>query len=292
MDETDDQFAQKSCKKFEKHVERTFLNSFIQLDPAGQLDPVVDLIKAMGELTGMIQISKRGHKGFFPGTCFLQRIRTKQSGQRAILTFTTVYHIFGYKGDSTYELTQELSENNTKVRLFYDDYGTEDQHCVLDGFRLLETDKEVDIQNDWCAIECEIDNLNLIEKLEGLLKCFQEKQKEVYEMSQRPEFKNHLDKKIVIIVGHPHGEPKQVSEGYWIEKKIAKEVRNGQRWCKYIYEAPTCPGNSGSPVFIFGQHISGFGYWFGHSHNHKCGVDYTDVTCTGESSIGVELTVP
>ncbi|KAK0047525.1 acidic repeat-containing protein-like isoform X2 [Biomphalaria pfeifferi] len=271
---------------------------------------IVTFTKTMAKLTGLIYTSGGG------GTCFLQKIRrlvdeAGNSTGRAVFTFTTAYHVFGAED----KLLLDWITYKTKVILFYDerieDFFNEKKCPRLKECRLLDTDKEEGIENDWCAIECEVDcskvfvtnnqEKNLVDTLESCLQIYKTQQKEIYELLTN----NTIRKNLVIIVGHPHYRPKQVSVGrhYPSLKDEPKKVRSGQLWCRYYYDAPTCIGNSGSPVFIPGQPIAGFGYWFGHQHNHKRNVpenlfpdkyeiarkETPKLQFLGMSSIGVEL---
>ncbi|XP_013069376.2 uncharacterized protein LOC106056958 [Biomphalaria glabrata] len=278
---------------------------------------IVTCIQTIGKLTGMITVNS------FPGTCFLQKIRrlkseAGESTGRAVFTFTTVYHVFGVRDDEVYKLVSEWKELKVKVVLFYetvDDFYNGKRCPRLKDFRLLETDKEEEIQNDWCAIECEVDcgrvceidgdEKNMVDTLEAYLEDYKTQQKEIYDLIKNNTISTD---NLVVIVGHPHGGPKHVSVGrhYPILKDEPKKVRSSQLWCRYYYDAPTCEGNSGSPVFIPGQPIAGFGFWFGHQHNHKSKVSWDpsdvqdaakyeiartvnpDIKFLGMSSIGVE----
>ncbi|KAI8739357.1 acidic repeat-containing protein isoform X2 [Biomphalaria glabrata] len=274
---------------------------------------IVTFTKIMGKLTG-IMVTTNGSD-----TCFLQRIRrlknaVGESGDRAVLTFTTVYHAFGVEDslNGIFKLAREWKNYKTEVILFYDekidDFYMEKKCPHLKEFRLLVTDKEEGIENDWCAIECEVNcdsvyesngvERNLVNALEHYLESYKRKQKEIYESIKNNTISND---NLVVTIGHPHGRPKQVSVGrhYPLLKDEPKKVRSSQLWCRYYYDAPTCIGNSGSPVFIPGQPIAGFGFWFGHQHNHKSDVTstsrwarakriYPDIKCLGMSSIGVE----
>ncbi|KAI8739349.1 acidic repeat-containing protein isoform X2 [Biomphalaria glabrata] len=243
--------------------------------------------RGKSKLTAIIVTTKEPNDDHL-GTGFLQRIQIKNNSdgsQTAVLTFTTAYHVFSkketIKDEDRFKLAQDWRFLNVRARLFYDKPGDicDEKKCLkLQNFRLLETDKEIDVDNDWCAIECEIKDTELLPRVMELkhnLQTYQAMQKRLFEMSKRTEYQKI---NLVVIVGHPHGQPKMVSIGrhYVTSNAIAKEVRSGQRWCRYYYDAPTCKASSGSPVFIFGQPITGFGYWFGHSHNHKKKVSKND----------------
>ncbi|KAH9525850.1 hypothetical protein Btru_002559 [Bulinus truncatus] len=85
-----------------------------------------------------------------------------------------------------------------------------------------------------------------------------------------PEKSRELLSNFVTVVGYPHGGPRRISFGKRTKpKRIQKQVRDQQEWCCYYHDAETCQGNSGSPVYILGQPVCGYGYWFGHQHNHS-----------------------
>uniref|UniRef100_A0A2C9JU32 Peptidase S1 domain-containing protein n=1 Tax=Biomphalaria glabrata TaxID=6526 RepID=A0A2C9JU32_BIOGL len=162
----------------------------------------------------------------------------------------------------------------------------------LIGDRLIETDKDLEFENDWCAFECVVDDPELIEKLENLVKKYQKLMAELYKKSQEQMYR---DVNLVVIFGHPHQWAKRMSVGKTRDfasapkRKILKEVRSNQIWCRYSYDNATCKGSSGSPIFIWGQPISGLGYWFGHPHNHSGNqIDEYEGVYIGKSTIGVE----
>ncbi|KAK0043880.1 acidic repeat-containing protein-like isoform X2 [Biomphalaria pfeifferi] len=162
----------------------------------------------------------------------------------------------------------------------------------LIGDRLIETDKDLEFENDWCAFECVVDDSELIGKLENLVNDYQKLMAELYKKSQERMYK---DVNLVVIFGHPHQWAKRMSVGKTRDfasapkRKILKEVRSNQIWCRYSYDNATCKGSSGSPIFIWGQPISGLGYWFGHPHNHSGNqLDKDEGVYIGKSTIGVE----
>ncbi|XP_013061560.2 uncharacterized protein LOC106050991 [Biomphalaria glabrata] len=226
-------------------------------------EDLLNLVKHMCDLTVHIQISK-GESGFLHGTGFIQRVRTARgikcpdrncslrgkSHAWVVVTVTTVYHVVETQGYA------ELAE----ITLNFDQDVPPSPSCR--GCKLLESDKETD-HYDWCAVECESHELDLEEKLKSCISSLEELQRATYERYKG------ADPRLVVVVGHPHGGPKKVTFGKWTKKDILKEIRSNQDWCRYVHTSATCPGSSGSPVFILGQPLCGYGYWFGHPHNHS-----------------------
>ncbi|CAL1544502.1 unnamed protein product [Lymnaea stagnalis] len=254
-------------------------------------DDLLKLIQCMKQLTGRIDIS--GHRA---GTGFIQRIRfvhgkcpcsvdCRDSRYKyAILTVSTVVHIFDDKPDRK-DLLHEFVRKPETAQIILDyERDDDDLSCLptLYGHRLLETDKDLGIDSDWCCLEFVSHELRLVEELNTSLTSYQELQGKVYQ-KYKGESVN-----LVVLVGHPGRRPKQISIGKTIRKyKILKEIRDGQKWGRYYYDAPTEKGSSGSPVFVLGQPISGFAYWFGHPHNHSA----KKTEKINYSSIGVEYVV-
>ncbi|KAK6967434.1 hypothetical protein BgiMline_027250 [Biomphalaria glabrata] len=298
-----------SCPKEEHHKHFISMQTFVEnkwtnIDARYKdLNQLPEFLECMSSLTGMIiveEINKTSHTTT-TGSGFIHKIRrvnqkdcpchecSRNGNQEkgfAILTVTTVPHVFDKESKKALE-TGKIVENwepkKTKVRLFYDEENEENKTFIY-GYRLLETDKEINIHSDWCSVECVTHDMKLVQELEAKLNKYMELQGEIYRKA-----KEQTLNKLVIIIGHPHGGPKMISVGEHTNKKILKEVRNYQQWCSYEYDNITCFGNSGSPIFILGQPLCGFGYWFGHPHNHsKCfTVDEKEVK-GGCSSVGVE----
>ncbi|XP_059147727.1 uncharacterized protein LOC131935369 [Physella acuta] len=275
---------------FKKHIRLSDedFRSFCEND-AG---PIFDLITNMGKLTVYMEcILTDGTKKISCGTAFIQRIKLKEKescqckkcmrldeSKRkkvwAVLTLSSVYHVMD---------NVQKNMASTKVILYY-----ENETDVLKTLpkltlhRIQDTEKDGG-ENDWCGFECVIHDKDLIDDLKGFLDKYEQAQKKVYQLFQKDYLK---DKKVLVIIGHPHGGPKMVSVDEWDEKEMLKDVRDRQEWCRYSYVAATCPGSSGSPVYILGQKISGFGYWFGHTHNHSSGYSDRQTVKRNYSSIG------
>ncbi|KAH9525830.1 hypothetical protein Btru_002494 [Bulinus truncatus] len=221
------------------------------------------------------------------GSGFVQRVDIK-SGQSCPVDncrlrnsehewgVATVYHVVG----------TDIDAKNSIVSFFYDfDYDKISRNRrklkkvkVAKGVKLVQNDRD-EGEFDWACFHCVSHNTNLLKSLKTYLNIYKSLQGKLYQI-----YKTIPPPKLVIIVSHPHGGPKKVSYGHLDRRKeIMKLVRSNQDWGRYYYTAVTCPGSSGAPIFISGQPISGFGYWFGHPHNHG-GSDKE----FGYSSVGVD----
>lgn len=58
--------------------------------------------------------------------------------------------------------------------------------------------------------------------------------------------------RLAIIIGHPHGRSKTICVGQWIHRVKGAE-RKASVLTHYIYDTPTCNGNSGGAVMTFGR---------------------------------------
>lgn len=249
---------------------------------------LANIIQCMIHLTGMIFKDLPNDEIQF-GSGFVQRIRKKkghcpcganahhEDEEFAILTITTVNHVVSSK---------EVVQYATFILDFNDEDKPLEDRVKLRGLRLLDTDRDVSDKMDWCAVEFVTCNMGVVRNLEENLNT--------YERLQNVLYNRHKDdaNKLVVIVGHPHGGPKKVSFGEIsgdAVKETLKEIRDRQNWCRYNYNnVITCDGSSGSPIFIPGQPICGFGYWFGHPHNHAKALERTFLG--SKSSIGVDHT--
>ncbi|CAL1538328.1 unnamed protein product [Lymnaea stagnalis] len=261
----------------------------------GKDNELCKLIKNMIKLTGKIECQDDDDSW---GTGFVQKIRFKlgkcpclickgevSEKKFAILTVSTVVHILDDspdREDAFHVVSQKIEEVGMTVHY------KQERFIQLYGSKLLETDKDLGIERDWCCLEFVTHKLREVKKLNTILTKYQELQGKVYQR-----YKDGSEN-LVVVVGYPspkpNPNPKQISIGKITrEYEPLKEIRDGQRWGRYYYDAETDHGCSGAPILILGQPISGFGYWFGHPHNHCVGVqpDGND----RYSSIGVEYDV-
>ncbi|KAI8739289.1 hypothetical protein BgiBS90_035443 [Biomphalaria glabrata] len=214
-------------------------------------------------------------------SCKFYRKRLHSWGE---FTVATVNHIVG----------TDTEARNAAVDFFLDHGNTSSrkrkkQHKKVRralGFHVVQNDNEDDEELDWSCFQCASHNEKLIQKVKNYLQIYKDIQKRLYTL-----YKNiiHSRDKLVVIISHPHGGPKKVSIGkITLPKESLKTVRDNQDWCRYYYQAATCNGSSGAPIFIAGQPIAGFGYWFGHPHNHST---YDEETLHSYSSVGVDHVV-
>ncbi|KAI8739343.1 hypothetical protein BgiBS90_035497 [Biomphalaria glabrata] len=225
---------------------------------------LISLVRHLSDLTVQIKITK-DHNGILSvvnGSGFAQRVRSErgshcpdeecsrrqESHAWMVVTVTTVYHVVKTQEDAV-KAEMTLSPSSSTQSVFR-------------GFKLLDSDKETG-ERDWCAVEAVTHDLDIQNTLKSTI--------ESLEQLQNITFERYKDKepRLVVVVGHPHGGPKKISFGFWEDRTTLKEIRSNQDWCRYAHNAATCPGSSGSPVFILGQSLCGFGYWFGHPHNHS-----------------------
>ncbi|XP_059148130.1 uncharacterized protein LOC131935640 [Physella acuta] len=120
-------------------------------------------------------------------------------------------------------------------------YETKGSRCaVIKGF---DTTAEPDVPGDTCVFDCYTHSKVLFDKIEQMIKRYKCLQKKVASKFE----KKTGDKKLVVIVSHPHGLNKQVTVGEWSDKG----VKCYETW--YQYNSVTCPGSSGGPVFILSR---------------------------------------
>ncbi|KAK6967432.1 hypothetical protein BgiMline_027248 [Biomphalaria glabrata] len=258
-------------------------------DMSSKLEPQFKILKTLLEciakLTVRIKIPietkppSANRESVF-GTGFIPRVRRQwdktEPKEYGVITVSTVHHVIS--PDSAKGKTIDYEKATIKIN--FDSVDAEVKRAT--GFKILESDKDINTY-DWCSFECTTDNLELIDTLSKHISSLEEEQKNAYEFykaSQKAPKTSDVHKDsseqtshsadFVAVISHPHGGPKKGSFGRTrATKEILKQVRDQQEWCCYFHDALTCAGSSGSPVFILGQPLCGYGYWFGHPHNHS-----------------------
>ncbi|BFZ18967.1 hypothetical protein BsWGS_22006 [Bradybaena similaris] len=270
--------AFQECKKLENHKHYINICDLQQRLPGIITnDPdFSEFITIMCSLTTMIQLSVG--EDVRCGSSFVQKVEIVRNKpcpcaecERSAetrwgkVTLTTALHVLEKEADAT----------RCEVRFFYDSDDSRDQK-IIKGQKSHSRDEK----GDWCALVCATHELDLLRDLDNMLKKYW-----TLGRSLKEKYGNS-DCNVVVVVSHPHGGPKRVSVGKGKVMDKHKEVREEQNWCTYSYDAATCDGSSGGPVYVLGRWNDGFGYWFGHSHNHS-GIDNYNFS---SSTVGVDST--
>ncbi|CAL1529659.1 unnamed protein product [Lymnaea stagnalis] len=129
----------------------------------------------------------------------------------------------------------------TCFNLFYDSYSKET--VTLYGSCI----NEINVDEGWCIVECATCNIDLLIKLDYLIK---ECSIKVTKVNNTWKEHGHTSS-FVCIVSHPHDFPKQVTMGYWKDKEVVQESK-GIEYTRYQYTTPTCHGSAGAFVYILG----------------------------------------
>ncbi|XP_059174487.1 uncharacterized protein LOC131954757 [Physella acuta] len=112
-----------------------------------------------------------------------------------------------------------------------------------------------DVKGDLSRVTCVSCDLNLINRLEKLVRQFV-----ILCCNANVKYGSlkNVDK-LVVIVSHPHGCPKRISVGQWTDK------HDWWGLSRYTYTASTCPGSSGAYVYKLG--CMGV---YSHPHSGSC----------------------
>ncbi|GFS07406.1 hypothetical protein ElyMa_004730300 [Elysia marginata] len=160
----------------------------------------------------------------------------------------------------------------TKVDLFYDDAS-----CKQDG--RMKSVRAVEVvecrpDRDWCEMLCTTCDEDLGERIESAMYCWLEIDKlnhqDVSDLGLLPSCDKEYDP--VLIVSHPHGQPKKISMG-----DVARYP--DEQNSRVEYNTPTCPGSSGALVFFY-VHLYGRDvFWlFSPLHSGSYGKTSTEQT--------------
>ncbi|KAI8779477.1 hypothetical protein BgiBS90_020459 [Biomphalaria glabrata] len=263
-----------NCKKNPGHGVFTPVESFSLYDlPRNYRDnDLLDLIKAAADMTVRVDVKKTSpdRPQFWPGTYgpypfYTMRGKTHLrmgSGRvKWVYKHTDVNSIRVKDEDikclcvkcqhkpsnvvwelivdtATHVVFDDVEARHTTLRLFYDSDDDSSQ-IILDSPQAF----IVNVERDWCSLRYVTCAKELGEKLYQIKENLVNVWSKVY-------YKYRLsreDDRLAFIVSHPHGCPKQISFGQWIQKR-----RVGDNFVQFTYTVATCPGSSGATVYCLG----------------------------------------
>ena len=100
----------------------------------------------------------------------------------------------------------------------------------------------VNHDRDVCVMMCVTHDEALVERISSAWSCWYDGRTEALDLSGLDCLPScDEDRRPVLIVSHPHGQPKKITLGQWRDIDLPL----------LEYNAPTCPGSSGAPVFRF-----------------------------------------
>ncbi|KAH9495343.1 hypothetical protein Btru_017478 [Bulinus truncatus] len=141
---------------------------------------------------------------------------------------------------ATHCVFDRFEVEKSTCRLFYD---AEDSSPVvtIGGNKISYSDEE----GDRTAFICSTCDVELLEKLSRSLQiCAELKAKVASKYEPIPtKGSRPKEKKLTMIVSHPHGCPKHFSFGEWVKKVEDSDSRR-----RYFYDAHACHGSDGGPV--------------------------------------------
>ncbi|XP_059169756.1 uncharacterized protein LOC131951380 [Physella acuta] len=280
----------KNCKKNPGHAGFVPVNDFKMehLPPGYQDNDVVDLIKAMADLTVRICIkstsldrpefientkdpypcyNERGTKSLRSGTGRVDHViqHTEEENEScpcedcmksgspskvwAEVVVLTARHV----------IFDESEAKSSKCRLWF--FEDKCPMVTVAGYKLGMWGSGVG--GDTRALCCVTHDMDVAGKLQKMW-C------RMYRACEKVKAKYTPDvDKLIVIVSHPHGCSMHVSVGHWLDKTFVKSSDNVS---KYSYNACTCPGSSGALVYRLGSGWSGHPHSGGNSRFNYSGV--------------------
>ncbi|CAL1537643.1 unnamed protein product [Lymnaea stagnalis] len=173
-------------------------------------------------------------------------------------TATTVEHVWNVRvRTAAHVVFDEFEMDSVKGIVGYD--SERSSTTILTGKRLRS-----EVCEDFSEIEFLTEDAALAGSLGGHLNSYYDS---CFKIKEKFEGRAVPDKKLAVVVSHPHGAPKQVSVGEWIrmdESRSSSDFENA-----FIYGTSTCAGSSGGPVYIMGR--MGWVAPYPHSGTHKEG---------------------
>ncbi|GFR74665.1 hypothetical protein ElyMa_005760200 [Elysia marginata] len=147
---------------------------------------------------------------------------------------------------------------NTVMDVFYDTNSSSMRSLSLYGFCVSERYEE----EDRCILKCATHNEELVRRLSAaeakrynLNKALGKPNQRSYEQCQPNTENASLSPqtfRLAIVIGHPHGRSKTISVGHWTQR-VKTPTSKESALTHYLYDTPTCKGNSGGAVMTFGK---------------------------------------
>uniref|UniRef100_A0A2C9LP40 Uncharacterized protein n=1 Tax=Biomphalaria glabrata TaxID=6526 RepID=A0A2C9LP40_BIOGL len=251
------------CKKNPGHVKFIPVETFkLEHLPEGYHDQdLYDLIKAVADLTVRVDVrlTSEDRPEFWPDKNYAYPFYSIRGKDILRTGSGRVSHITEYKScpcqkclqsdepnkvwwevivqTATHVVYDKAEASHTKFRLFYD---RQDSPVITLG-NVSVCDSY--LKRDQCYLACVTCDADLGSKVYDIKTRLDVLWRKVHN-----KYKQTRDiHKLTFIVSHPHGCPKHISIGRWVEKY---HVTNFV--CKFSYTTSTCPGSSGAYVNIVG----------------------------------------
>ncbi|GFS22930.1 hypothetical protein ElyMa_003376300 [Elysia marginata] len=190
----------------------------------------------------------RGTASFRLGTGYIYGIKEPECGHPCPCSECdgniTKRH-WAFKVKTAHHVVYDTEEaKKTKVDLFYDE-ATSRKGCKMASVRGVEVAWS-DSDMDFCEMLCVTHDELLGKQIMSAWRCLDDsKVNPLYalDLTLMPSFGG--DVVSALIVSHPHGQPKKITVG---KLRYQDKCKDGS---VIEYDAPTCPGSSGAPVFMF-----------------------------------------
>ncbi|GFR97972.1 hypothetical protein ElyMa_001006800 [Elysia marginata] len=256
--------AWKDCRKNPDHV--TFIPApefgLEHLPPDYREVPVLDFITAVSALTVRLRVDVVSHKrpkGYafaenrgsrvpHVGSGLVRRASVGQgpcpcrtcSGTQNSSPSSSPKWFEISVGSACHVLYNSEEALATRVDFFYDhEHSRKDgQLKSAKGFQVTEKDRKSDV----CFFTCITHDEGLFTRLQSLLDRFESCRKNLP--------KELPSESLMMVVSHPHGQPKKITVGELVKHKVIwAEPRALALTWTLLYRADTCAGSSGAPVF-------------------------------------------
>lgn len=178
-----------------------------------------------GIVCKVTEVTDLNNEGCHCNTCKHSDTPSKVCGEIFVVTATHV-------------VFDQTEAQKTKCRFFFDHQDGPIFTC--DPYTMV----QADVESDRCIIKATTCDVNLFNKLQIALR-----QSDVIRSRMIERYwSSNGQYNLCIITSHPHGCPKYVCVGRWIDR-----CEIGFDKTRYTYTTCTCPGSAGAPVFILSR---------------------------------------